>query len=77
MVTLNSGIQKNIFFQDFSCTQGRMCVYGRYAPDKINKWNLVDRDESLCGISNKLLAISQAGTDVPRLDWMKRVLLND
>ena len=24
---------KNIYFADFSCTHGRMCVYGRYAPD--------------------------------------------
>ena len=23
---------KNIYFPDFSCTHGRMCVYGRYAP---------------------------------------------
>ena len=24
---------KNIYFADFSCMHGRMCVYGRYAPD--------------------------------------------
>ena len=24
---------KNKYFPDFSCTHGRMCVYGRYAPD--------------------------------------------
>ena len=23
---------KNIYFPDFSCTHGCMCVYGRYAP---------------------------------------------
>ena len=23
---------KNIYFPDFSCRRGRMCVYGRYAP---------------------------------------------
>ena len=26
---------KNIYFADFSCTHGRMCVYGRYAPEFI------------------------------------------
>ena len=33
---------KNIYFPDFSCTHGRMCVYGRYAPVRsfrpINTW---------------------------------------
>ena len=24
--------KKKSFFSDFSCTHGRMCVYGRYAP---------------------------------------------
>ena len=24
---------KNIYFPDFSCTHGHMCVYGRYAPE--------------------------------------------
>ena len=24
--------EKKIFLRDFSCTQGRMCVYGLYAP---------------------------------------------
>ena len=23
---------KKVFFPDFSCTHGRMCVYGRYVP---------------------------------------------
>ena len=27
-----SGKFKKVFFPDFSCTHGRMCVYGRYAP---------------------------------------------
>ena len=27
-----SGNLKKLFFPDFSCMHGRMCVYGRYAP---------------------------------------------
>ena len=26
---------KNIYFPDFSCRHGRMCVYERYAPDPV------------------------------------------
>ena len=26
---------KNIYFSDFSCTHGRMCIYGRYVPGPI------------------------------------------
>ena len=26
---------KNIYFPDFSCRHGRMCVYGRYAPGPV------------------------------------------
>ena len=28
---------KNTYFPDFSCTHGRMCVYGRYAPGNFPK----------------------------------------
>ena len=27
-----SGNLQKVFFPDFSCTHGRMCAYGRYAP---------------------------------------------
>ena len=27
-----SGNSKKFLFPDFSCTHGRMCAYGRYAP---------------------------------------------
>ena len=29
---LSGNLKKSLFFSDFSCTHGRMCVYGRYAP---------------------------------------------
>ena len=28
---------KNIYFTDFTGTHGRMCVYGRYAPELVNR----------------------------------------
>ena len=28
---------KNVYFPDFSCTHGRMCVYGRYIPEIITQ----------------------------------------
>ena len=32
MIKMLSGNLKKVFLPDFSCTHGRMCVYGRYAP---------------------------------------------
>ena len=32
MIKMLSGNFKKVFFSDFSCTHGRMCVYGHYAP---------------------------------------------
>ena len=29
---LSGNVKKVFFFPGFSCTHGRMCVYGRYAP---------------------------------------------